>query len=406
MTVATSVAEVVASGLCIGCGLCETVTETRVAMQPTVTGSLRPTPVDGFTPEEEAVILAACPGTTATVRSDLDPDTAPIDPIWGQVSDMCFAWAGDPDIRYTAATGGVLTALGVHLIESRQASFVLHVGPDPAAPMRSRWVISTTTAEVRANTGSWYGPTAPLAGLGPALDRGQPFAIIAKPCDLGAVHAYAQHDPRVDQLVVARLTMVCGGQSRFEKSEDMLDQLGLTEPEVSLFRYRGYGNPGPTRIETYDGAGFELSYNEMWEDEAGWKTESRCTVCPDALGEASDIAAADAWPGGAPEGEDEGFNGIMVRTTAGQRLVASAVSAGALVLGEPITAREYDDLQPHQVRKKVALSARFAGLEQAGHPVIETHGLRISTLGERLSDEERAAELSGTARRVKQGRYS
>ena len=208
----TSVAEVVASGLCIGCGLCEAVTEQRVTMRPTASGSLRPAPIDGFTTEEEATILAACPGTTASPRSDLD---VPVDPVWGRISDIRLAWAGDPDIRFQAATGGALTALGIHLLDSGQAAFVLHVGPDPDAPMRSRWVISETSASVRANTGSWYGPTAPLAGLGQALDRGQPFAIIAKPCDLGAVHAFARTDPRVDELVVARLTMVCGGQSRF-----------------------------------------------------------------------------------------------------------------------------------------------------------------------------------------------
>jgi len=394
---------VVASGLCIGCGLCETVTEQRVMMRTTAAGSLRPSPVDGFTAAEEARLLAACPGTVASPRSDLviEPDE-----VWGRVSAMRFAWAGDPDVRFEAATGGVLTALGMHLIATGQAGFVLHVGPDPDAPMRSRWVMSDSPAEVRANTGSWYGPTAPLAGLGPALDRGEPFAVIAKPCDLGALHAYAASEPRVDELVVARLTMVCGGQSRFEKSIDVIDELGVTESEVSLFRYRGYGNPGPTRVETNDGRSFELTYNEMWDDEAGWKIESRCTVCPDALGEAADVAAADAWPGGGPTGEDEGFNGIMVRSETGAALVASATAAGALVLGDDITPREYDDLQPHQVRKKVALAARYEGMARAGHPIIATRGLRIEKLGTRLSATARAAEIEGTTRRVKAGRYS
>jgi len=32
---------------------------------------------------------------------------------------------------------------------------------------------------------------------------------------------------------------------------------------------------------------FELSYNEIKGDEAGWPIESRCAICPDALGAAS-----------------------------------------------------------------------------------------------------------------------
>ena len=133
--------------------------------------------------------------------------------------------------------------------------------------------------------------------------------------------------------------------------------------------------------------------------------EETPVVCLDALGEAADIAAADAWPGGGPSGEDEGFNGIMVRSTAGAALLDSATNAGALVVGDPISFREYDDLQPHQVRKKVALSARYSGLASAGHPTITTSGLRIDELGARLSSDERAAEIDGTARRVAAGRY-
>jgi hypothetical protein len=56
---ANSIAEVVASGLCIDCGLCETVTRGRIPMVMTPAGSLRPTPADRFSPEEEAVLLAA-----------------------------------------------------------------------------------------------------------------------------------------------------------------------------------------------------------------------------------------------------------------------------------------------------------------------------------------------------------
>ena len=56
---ANSIAEVVASGLCIGCGLCETVTQGRIPMVMTPAGSLRPTPAEQFSPEEEAVLLAA-----------------------------------------------------------------------------------------------------------------------------------------------------------------------------------------------------------------------------------------------------------------------------------------------------------------------------------------------------------
>ena len=120
----------------------------------------------------------------------------------------------------------------------------------------------------QANTSSRYGPTAPLAGLGAALDRGRPFAVIAKPCDLGAVHALSTTDSRVDELCVTRLALVCGGQSRLSKSQAVLEEFGVDEDDVALFRYRGHGNPGATVVETRSGDRFTKTYLDMWADES------------------------------------------------------------------------------------------------------------------------------------------
>ena len=397
MTRARTIAEIVADDMCIGCGLCEALTGGRVKMVMTPAGSLRPSPVDGFTPTEEAQLTAACPGAVAEARP---PDGPRTDPVWGAYRYMARAWAGHPGVRYEGATSGVLTALGIHALRTGRVDFVLHVGADPERPMRSRWVVSESEESVRANTASRYGPTAPLAGLAAALDRGQPFALIAKPCDLGAVHSLSKKDPRIDELCVVRLVLVCGGQSRLTKSQAVLDEFGLDETEVALFRYRGHGNPGPTVVETLDGRRFTKPYLEMWEDESGWQVETRCKFCPDALGEAADVASADIWPGGAPTGEDEGFNGIIVRTAAGEDLVTSAVAAGDLLVTDAMTPAELDDCQPHQVRKKEALAARYQGLADAGVAPIETRGLRIEELGRRLDPERFEQERAGARRRA------
>jgi hypothetical protein len=42
-------------------------------------------------------------------------------------------------------------------------------------------------------------------------------------------------------------------------SEASPQRFGVREDELTLFRYRGFGNPGPTRLETKDGRAFELT---------------------------------------------------------------------------------------------------------------------------------------------------
>ena len=137
--------------------------------------------------------------------------------------------------------------------------------------------MSEDGASVVRSTGSRYGPATPLASIMDALDRDEPFAFVGKPCDVGALRLLAREDGRVARHCKAMLALVCGGAPEFRKTGDLLDELGLREDEISLLRYRGYGNPGRTRIETRDGRAFEKTYLEMWKKKANgaYRTAAR-----------------------------------------------------------------------------------------------------------------------------------
>jgi coenzyme F420 hydrogenase subunit beta len=402
-----TIEQIVAAGLCIGCGLCRAIAgPDRLEIAMTPEGRERPlvrTPLDAATLER---INAVCPGThvDGAVAGAQSRDAA-TDLIWGPAEHLAIGYAGDPDVRYRGSTGGVLTGLGRHLLESERAKFILHVAASKTAPMRSERRLSFDAASVLDAAGSRYGPAAPLIDFTSILDRAQPFALIAKPCDVSAVRNLAKFDPRVDRYMQYALTLVCGGASELTKSQEILDEFGIDEKELSLFRYRGFGNPGPTRLETKDGRAFELTYQQMWAEESKWKIQSRCKICPDAMGEGADLVVSDVWPGGGPTGEDEGFNGIIVRTRRGLELYESALAAGAVVESpRRVGFRDFDEFQPHQVRKKRAVWARLAGRKAAGQPVPDTHGLRLTDCARRNSLKENLAEARGARRRSSSGR--
>jgi coenzyme F420 hydrogenase subunit beta len=236
------------------------------------------------------------------------------------------------------------------------------------------------------------------------LDRGEPFALIAKPCDITAVRNLARIDPRVDRHMRYALTLVCGGASDLSKSEEVLRRFGIREDELASFRYRGNGNPGPTRLETKDGRAFELTYQQLWEDEAKWMIQPRCKICPDAIGQGADIAASDAWPGGGPVGEDDGFNGIIVRTKRGLELYEAAMAAGAITIDRAIGFSDLDVFQPHQVNKRRAVWARLKGMEIAGKPVPQVTGLALEECGRQNSVAENLREGRGARKRARNGR--
>lgn len=401
------VEEIVRGGLCIGCGMCQAIAgPDRISLVLTPQGRERPVVRSRLDRATLGLINAVCPGTrVAAARPESLAPEAKLDTIWGSAQTLAIGYAADPAVRYRASAGGVLTALGQFLLASGRVAFILHVGASRLEPIRTLRHLSFDSAAVLAGAGSRYGPAAPLVDFTAILDRREPFALIAKPCDISAVRNFAQLDARVDLYMRYALTFVCGGASDLTKSEDLLAGFGIRAAELSMFRYRGNGNPGATRLETKDGRAAELSYRQMWRDESKWMIQPRCKLCPDAIGESADLAASDVWAGGTPTGDDPGFNGIIVRTRRGLELYDAAVAARAILV-EPrqVGFRDFDRFQPHQERKKRFVWARLAGMRAAGQPVPETSGLRLEECARLNSVAENLAEARDTRRRIEAGR--
>lgn len=400
-----TLAEIVENGLCIGCGLCRSIAGSElVDLVMTPEGRERPVarrPLNDATLER---INAVCPGTRIGGPGSPAADhPAMRDIVWGSAGKLSVGYARDPLVRHRASSGGVLTALGQFLLTSGRVKFILHVGASKSAPMRSERRLSFDAAAVFDGAGSRYGPAAVLVDFCEILDRAEPFALIAKPCDVTAVRSLARVDPRVDRYMRYALTLVCGGASDLTKSEEVLRRFEVREEELALFRYRGYGNPGPTRLETRDGRAFELTYQQLWEDESKWMIQPRCRICPDAIGIGADIAASDVWPGGSPVAEDEGFNGIIVRTGRGRELYDAAVAAGALTIEREVTFADFDRFQPHQVRKRRAVWARLKGRERAGQPVPVVTNLDLEACARQNPLRVNIAECRGARERGRGG---
>src|ERR1700739_2077739 len=169
--------EIVQSGLCIGCGLCESVAgRGRVELVATADGRERPfvrQPLDASTLR---AINAVCPGTRieGADLARLAPGT-PVDPIWGPIVRAVRGHAGDPAVRHRASSGGALSALAQFLLDSGRVELVVHVAAARRAPMRSERHLSFDHLGVLEACGSRYGPAAPLREFATLLEGGRPF---------------------------------------------------------------------------------------------------------------------------------------------------------------------------------------------------------------------------------------
>ncbi len=401
---------IVEQGLCIGCGLCQSIAgaeSLRVCKtesgyeQPVVVGELDHATVDR--------IYAACPGTRieGLPESLLEDDTR-IDNVWGPWRRIVRAWAADPKIRFEGSTGGVMTALGQYLLASERVAFILQVRTSATEPTFGERTLSFTDAAVIEAAGSRYGPAAPLIDIADVLARGEPFAFFAKPCDVAALRNYALQDQRVDALLRYCVVMVCGGYGTPQGTNEFFRRVGIDPDAVTALRYRGRGCPGPTRVETAAGA-HEYHYIDYWgEDETTWTLPFRCKICPDGIGEAADLAVSDTWIGGGPNRidseTDPGVNGVIARTRAGDELLAAAAADGALEIEYDLAPDDMSVYQPHQMHKKYAAWARHQGLGDAGRIVPQTARLRIEELAAELPEESNRYQREGTRARVEAGK--
>jgi coenzyme F420 hydrogenase subunit beta len=74
--------------------------------------------------------------------------------------------------------------------------------------------------------------------------------------------------------------------------------------------------------------------------------------------------------------EHEGWNSVIARTSAGDRLLREAEEAGVIAT-EPLSIDDLDRIQPHQVERKAQMLARLAGLRLSREPVPDYRGLRL-----------------------------
>ena len=403
MSEINSLSDITKNGLCIGCGICESIIGSEtIKISMTKKGRLEPQEILPLSNENLNKIKKVCPGVLVEglPKNEINKNSK-FDMIWGYYHSLFYSWSTDSKIRFQSSTGGLINGLSLYLLESKIVDFVLHTGTDPQKPMRSISKFSRNKNELLSSGScSRYGPSSPLDKFHEALNLNQPFAFVGKPCDISAIRQLSKIDDRVNQSCKYLLTLVCGGFGEFTKSQDFIESFNVKEENLEIFRYRGNGNPGKMYIKTDTGEEYDKDYNSFWGEESTWRVPFRCKICPDAIGESADVAALDTWPGGSPKGEDEGFNAAIARTQKGLELLNNAVYAGYIKKGNSLSIEEINDFQPHQVKKKQAVFARHRGMKKNNLPTIETNGLRIKELYDLNDKEFNIKEEEGISKRV------
>lgn len=392
--------KVVCAGLCTGCGLCEGIAgPERIRMRMSPLGYLRPQRHAALPAEDERAIRACCPGVSVQHEAGVQN----YHPIWGGLQSVGVGYALDPEVRHIGSSGGVISALCIHLLETGRVDFVAQIAVSSDDPLRNDMQISRSRADVLRTAGSRYAPSAPLQSLNTLLATGERFAFVGKPCDVAALRAYLRIKPELNAQIPVLLSFMCAGIPSLKGSHEVVEAMGGEVASLKYFRYRGDGWPGMARAEQADGRVFEMDYNTSWGKILNRHLQFRCKVCADGTGEFADLVCADAWHGkdGYPDfAESEGRSLILARTEAGRALLADASQRQAIAY-EPLPVERIADMQPFQLsRKRLAAARTLATLLARGRSVYYRRmGLLQASRQEKLNTILRNAW--GTYRRAK-----
>ncbi|WP_261384864.1 Coenzyme F420 hydrogenase/dehydrogenase, beta subunit C-terminal domain [Vannielia litorea] len=385
--------------LCAGCGACAAIAPDAVKMGVSVSGYLRPVQSAELSDAQESRIRQACPGVGLT----LEPGDRPDHPLWGPYLSVHSGHATDPALRQNASSGGALSALLVHLLQSGAVDRVVQTGADPALPIANVTVLSERAEEVFQAAGSRYVPSAPLAEIEPLLASTERHAFVGKPCDVAALRALGKTDPRVATRFPYMLSFFCAGVPSLSGAREVLSTMGAPEAQVRQFRFRGNGWPGHAKAMLGDGTERRMSYADSWGGILSRHVQFRCKICPDGTGSFADIVCADAWEAdaeGYPTFTDRpGISLVMARTPVGAEVMEQAVTGGRLSL-QPFDIDGLESIQPGQTQKRRFTLARTSALRLLLRPVPRYRGFHLARNARRAGLRGLTRNFLGTLRRA------
>lgn len=329
--------------LCCGCGVCAYMYPGQIEMIDIPVAGRRPkfNNASDLLNETFDKGLEVCPGIGLEHRRDVfeyEDLIVSLLKSWGPILEIWEVYAGDQEIRYKGSSGGAITAISLYCLEQEKMHGVLHVVSDPKVPFLNTTRLSKDRDDLLMGIGSRYSPASPCEKLDEIEHSAGSNVVVGKPCDIAAVQKVRKLKRELDEKIGLTIACFCAGTPSTNGTVEMLHQMGVENlNDLSMLRYRGYGWPGTTKVESkkeiISDNYLELSYEESWGRILQKYRQWRCYICPDHTGEFADFAVGDPWYKKIEDG-DKGRSLILVRSVKGKRILRDAIAKGYLVAEE------------------------------------------------------------------------
>jgi coenzyme F420 hydrogenase subunit beta len=321
-----NIEETVKTGLCTCCGTCAAFCPSdAIGFQESVGGLMLPE-VDKTKCTMCGLCKRVCSGThlEKTARS---PQT---DPFMGEVVGAYWGRAAELRVFKHGQSGGVVTALLIHLIESGYSDDVVVAQMPGDGSLRPVGVVTHDREEICKAQGSKYCPI-PLNASMRDIPSGRRVAVVGLPCHIhglgNAQSARLKSCPDINLSI----GLICDRVLTFNAIDHLIAEAGKNRRDVLRIDYRNKncgGWPGDVCIHMKDGSTASVPRKTRRMIKNSF-TPPRCRLCFDKFNVLSDLVVGDAW--GFCK-DKEGGSVIVARTKRGKDVLISAMEKGILSL--------------------------------------------------------------------------
>ena len=388
------VQDIIKNDLCLGCGLCEAILgQEKCKMVISEMGFYRPEFSSPVSKKENELILNACPG----IHIEGDNHKG----IWGNIQSVTESWATDQVLRKKSATGGVISALAIYLLESQKVNGILQIGVKEGDWLHNQLLISRTRQDIFNNAQSRYAPALVFDKIIEILDTGPDiFGFIGKPCDIAGIKNFMSLYPQFEGRIKYTLAIFCAGIPSYNATASLVASAEKNEDPVSL-KYRGDGWPGEFVAKWADGTSFKASYNDSWGKVLGRTLGLRCKICPDGIGLLADISTGDSWntKDGYPDfTEADGRNFCFIRTANGKELYEGAV-AHEYIVSKDMVIGNIKNMHQYQYYRRIFSGWRILAMQLITKKLLRYNGVGLSNISFKINPLRGLREFAGTLKR-------
>ena len=255
-----------------------------------------------------------------------------VDKYVGAYQLVLFSHAADESLRQRSASGGSVSALLLHLLDTQAVDGVLVVDTVvTAGRARPTFAIAQTRDAVLKAQGSKYAAVNFSAEALPLLrDFPGRVAVVALPCDSYALHRARKLDHELDQKVKLVITLLCGHNSEPGLTDMVTERIGRDHGQLVDLQWRSGHWRGNMTARYADGVRIDVPFQRfsMYRN-LYFFAQPKCHHCFDHYGYYGDISAGDIWSLKARQ-ESIKQTGLVIRTDAGHRAIEAALTAQVL----------------------------------------------------------------------------